>query len=276
MDRLGEALDELASPPLFGGPQVLVVRHAEALRDEDQGRVLDALPTLGSGGSLILVARGADQRKRLFAACIKAGAAIALAPLADTRAAEPWVVRLAEERGCRIAPAAAQELVERSGTDLGVLAGELDKLALRAGSGGRIEVAQVRELVASVRAHQVEELTDRLARRDLAGAAIALRRLLAEGEPPIRLVAFLAANLRRGLHVAELAEAGATPDEIAQRLGMPSWLVSRYRNRGRAADLAAALHVLRRLDLELKSGRPTEAVCDAALLEIAGASRPTT
>src|SRR5262249_7014041 len=47
VERLGDALAELASPPLFGGPQVLVVRHAEALRDDDQGCVLDALPTLG-------------------------------------------------------------------------------------------------------------------------------------------------------------------------------------------------------------------------------------
>lgn len=270
--RLAAALEDLASPPLFGGPQVLIIRQAEALREDDQAMLLATLERPMGGGCLVLVARVADQRRRLFAACVRAGAAYAFVPLPDPRAAVPWVVRLARESGTEIAAAAAEELVERSGTDLGVLAGEVEKLALAAGPGRRIEPAHVRAVVAPVRAYQVEEMTDRLARRDLAGAALALRRLLAGGEPPIRLVAFLAANLRRALHVAELKEAGRADDAIARELGMPPWLVARYRDRGRAGDLTHALAVLRRLDLELKSTRPAEAAFDAALLEIAGAT----
>jgi DNA polymerase-3 subunit delta len=267
--RLGAALDDLASPTLFGGPQVLVVRQADTLRDDDQGRVLEALPALGTGGGLILVARTADQRKRLLAACVRAGAAFAFPPV-DPRTAQTWVVRLAREQGHDIVPAAAQELVDRSGVELGVLAGEIAKLSLHVGTKKRIELAHVRELVAAVRPRAVEELTDRLARRDLAGALHVLRELLAGGEPPVRAVAFVAANLRRALQVAELAEAKLTADEIAARLGMPPWLVTRSLGRGSARQLARALLVLRRLDLELKNTRPVEAVFEAAIFEIAG------
>jgi DNA polymerase-3 subunit delta len=256
-------------PTLFGGGQALVVRRAEALHTEAQARILALLPRLGPAGCLVLVARNADQRLALFAACVRAGVAYGFPPLSDLRAAQPWVVRLARERGHEIAPSAAEELLERCGTDLGVLAGEVDKLSLHAGRGARIEPAHVRAVVSAVRAHRVEELTDRLARRDLAGAARMLRRLLEEGEPPIRVVAFLAANLRRALHVAELKEAGLGPDEIAQRLRMPAWLVRRSLGRGRARNLVTALLVLRRLDLELKSARAGDAAFDAALLEIA-------
>jgi DNA polymerase-3 subunit delta len=275
--RLGAALEDLASPPLFGGPQVLVIRQADALREDDQAMLLSTLERPMTGGCLVLVARVADQRRRLFAGCMRAGAAFEFAPLSDPRAAVPWVGRLVREAGAEVSTAAAEELVERSGTDLGVLAGEVEKLALTAGPGRRIEPAHVRAVVASVRGHQVEEMTDRLARRDLAGAALALRRLLDEGEPPIRLVAFLAANLRRALHVAELREAGEADDAIARELRMPPWLVARYRDRGRARDLIHALAVLRRLDLELKSTAPADAAFDAALLEIAGptARRPS-
>jgi len=98
-----------------------------------------------------------------------------------------------------------------------------------------------------------------------------LRQLHAEGVSPLLVVAFLAANLRRALHVAELAERGLTPAAIAERLGMPRWLLDRSRARGRAADLERALLVLRRLDLELKSARDEEACFDAALLEMASA-----
>ena len=266
--RLAAALADLASPPLFGGSQVLVVRRADALRDEAEVRVLEALPTLGPGGTLVLVARVADQRRRLAAACIRGGAAYGFGRV-DDRGAAGWVVRLARERGVDIAPAATQELLDRSGIDLAVLAGEIDKLALHAGQGARIEPTHVRSIVAAVRQHAVEDLTAHLARRNAAGAARALRLLLAEGEPPVRLVAFLGANFRRALHVAELSEAGVSQAEIAARLRMPPWLVTRIAGQGRAADLERSLHVLRRLDVELKSTRPAEAVFEAAVLEIA-------
>lgn len=272
-ERLIVALEDLRSPSLFGGPQTLVVRQAQALREDEQERVMEVLPALGQGSCLVLIARVADQRRRLFAACLRAGAAIAFPPLQDLRAAPPWVERLARERGHAIATPAVQELVERSGADLGVLDGEIEKLSLHVGPGARIELSHVDALVSAARSHAVQELTDRLARRDLRGAARLLRGLLAEGEPPIRFVAFLAANLRRAFHVAELSEQGLAPDAIAQRLGMPGWLVGRERNRGRAADLLRALVVLRRVDLELKTSRPDDAVLDAALLEIA---RPET
>jgi len=268
--RLGAALEDLASPSLFGGARILVVRHAEALRDEEQDLVLGTLPTLGDGGTLILVAASGDQRRRLLAACVKAGAAVAFPPLPDGRAAEAWAARLVRERGHEIAPAALRELVDRVGNDLGVLDGEIEKLSLRAAGGRRIETADVRALTTAARAHRIDELTDRLGRRDRAGALRVLRSLLAEGEPPIRAAAFLAANLRRALHVAELAEEGLGTERIASRLGMPAWLVERNAQRGSARALAHALGVLGRLDLELKSSRPAEVVFEAALLEIAG------
>ncbi|HJQ83727.1 MAG TPA: DNA polymerase III subunit delta [Candidatus Binatia bacterium] len=269
-EALAGALADLASPSLFGGSQVLVVRHAEALRDAEQALLLETLPRLGAGGALILVARAADQRRKLFATMLQAGAGVGFPPLPNPAAAHPWVGRLARERGHDIAPAAVQELVERSGADLGLLAGEVEKLSLHAGPGVRIEPQHVRAVVAAVRSHGDEELTDRLARRDLAGAARVLRLLLAEGEPPIRLVAFVAANLRRALHVVELAEQGLGTEEIGRRLGMPPWLVQKNERRGRSADLVRALLALRRLDVRLKSTRAAEAAFDAALLEIAG------
>lgn len=273
-DEVLAALEELGAPGLFGGLQLLVVRHAEALAEDHQARLIEALPTLGSGGSLVLVARTADQRRKLFAACLRAGAGFGFPPLADVRAASAWVVRLARERGHEVAPAAVQEVADRTGRDLGLLAGEIEKLSLHVGAGRRIDVDHVRAVVAGVRSHEVQELTDRLARRDAGGAARTLRLLLAEGEPPIRLVAFVAANLRRALHVAELAEQGHGAEDIGRRLGMPPWLVKRNLGRGRPGDIVAALLALRRLDLRLKSTRVAEAAFDAALLEMAGTSSP--
>jgi len=273
--RLPAAVADLATPLLFGGPGVLVVRRAEALDERGQEAVLAALPALGSGAHVVLVGGAVDLRRRLFAACARGGWVWVFPPL-DARGgaeARDWIVRLARERGHEIAPAAVEELLERVGVGLGQLAGEIEKASLYAGAGARLDVAHVRAVVARVRGHAAEELSDRLARRDVAGSVRALRRLLAEGEAPLRIVAFLAANLRRALHVAELAEAGLPAEEIARRLGMPPWLVARNLGRGTAQNLADALRALRRLDQRLKASRPAAAVFEASVLELAGAGR---
>jgi len=268
-ERVGAALEDLLSPPLFGGPQGLVIRRAEALRDSEQEAILARLPALGAGGTLILVAGKADPRRRLFGACARDRVAMAF-PRVDERGAQAWVVRFARERGHDIVPAAAQELVDRSGPDLGVLASDVEKVSLYAGTGAPIQPAHVRAVVSAARTHQAYELTDCLAARDRAGAIRLLRTLLVEGEPPIRAAAFLAAHLRRALHVAELEGRGVAPETITAQLGISPWLLRKIGRRGDPRRLEAALGVLRRLDLELKSSRPADAVFEAALLEMTG------
>jgi DNA polymerase-3 subunit delta len=270
--RLAEALAGLGAPLLFGGATGLVLRRAEALSAATEERVLAALPTLEQGGRLVLVGRGVDQRRKLVATLAKQGATRAFPRLADEAAARRWAVRLARERGAEIAPAAVDLLAARCGADLAVLAAELEKAALWAGEGCRIGADAVDATLAGTRAAAVEELTDRLARGDVGGASHTLRALLAAGEPPVKVAAFLSANLRRALHVAELAESGLGPDDVAQRLGMPVWLVRKQLGRGRARDLEAALVALRDLDAGLKSSRPAAALFESTLLQIARAT----
>jgi DNA polymerase-3 subunit delta len=269
-ERVEAALTELVSPSLFGGAPLVVLRRAEALDGSQEEHVLALLPRLFDGVHLVLVAKGLDQRRRLHAACASNGSAIAFGHPGDPQAVAGWVTTLARERGHTIAPAAVALLLERVGFELARLDDELEKLSLHVGAGKAIDVATVDGLVATSRAHAIEELTDRLARRDLAGALRAVHGLVAAGEPPIRMVAFLAANLRRALHVSELAAAGLREDAIAARLGMPGWLVARQTRRGTPAELEAALAALGELDLALKSSRPEEAMLDWTVLGIAG------
>jgi DNA polymerase-3 subunit delta len=270
-DRIASVLADLGSPSLFGGTSVLVVRRAEALSTGQEDAVLACLPRLGDEGRLVLVAKSLDQRRRLHAACAKAGAAIACGRVADRHTASGWVVRLARERGHTIGSAAVEQLLDRTGFDLGRIDDELEKLSLRVDAGALIGVEHVEALVAATRAHAVEELTDRLARRDTAGAIRTLRGLVAEGEPLLRVVGFLAANLRRALHVNELLAKGLREDEVAGRLAMPPWLVAKQARRGTPATLEGALAALAELDVALKSSRPDAATFEAALLSIGGA-----
>jgi DNA polymerase-3 subunit delta len=269
--QLAAALDDLSAPLLFGGAPIVVIRRAEALTAALEERILELLPSLGTGGRLILVARALDQRRKLLVACAKDGGGVPCLRVTEAMIARRWLTRLAKERGHELRSAAADALIERTGLDLAQLAGDLEKVSLYAGEGAALDASHVEQTVAATRAHAIDELTDRLARGDLAGASRSLRALLSEGEPPIKIAAFLASSLRRALHVAELADAGLGPEDIAGRIGMPAWMVRKNMGRASATSLEGALTALRKLDLELKSSRPAAAVFEAALFDIVGA-----
>jgi len=273
LGRLRDALSDLVSPSLFGGTGLLVVRRTEALAAASEEVVLEVLPRLGEGARLVLVAKALDQRRRLHVACSKVGAAIGFPRVTDTRAAMAWVTTLARDRGHAIGGAAVERLVARTGTDLARIDDEIEKLGLHVGPTAPIEVGHVDAIVAASRIHAIDELGDRLARRDGAGAIRVLRELMRAGEAPLRIVAFLAMNLRRGLHVGELIAGGLREDEVAGRLGMPAWLVGRYAQRGNPRDIERALAALATLDMALKSSRPDEATFEATVLTITGGRR---
>lgn len=262
--RMAEALEARRSRSLFGGAAAVLVRRAEGLRAANEGLLEEAVADARAEGLLVVAGGVLDRRKRWYAAARPHVTEFACTPVGDPQELRAWVERLAGERTLRLAGPALAELIDRCGGDLGLIDSELEKLALSA-VAQPIDVAAVRERVAGVRAHAIDELTDRLAAGDRAGAFRVLRGLLAADEPPLRIVGFLAANVRRALHVAEERERGTSVGGIAAALGMPEWLVRRQMGRGSAARLEAALAALAALDLDLKRSRPEAAVFEAAL-----------
>lgn len=270
---LADALGDLESPLLFGGAPALVIRRAEALGGREEALVLEAAGRIRPPACLVLVARALDARRTLRTAFERQGAVVACPRVTDARALRAWGERLARELGHAIRPAALDLLVERTTLDLSGLASELDKVSLHVGAGTTIEPSHVEAVACIGQQAAVEAVADALARGDGAGAHRAVAAMLAAGEPPIRLVAFLAANLRRALHVTELRERGLDDDAVAGRLGMPAWLIRRIRTTRSAADLERSLEALRGLDLGLKRSRPPAAAFHSALQTLGAATR---
>jgi len=261
-ERVVEALGSYASPTLFGGASPLVLRRPEALRGDVEEQVI-ALATSPPPGHLMVVGGTIDRRRRLFSTLLKTKVIACQRPT-DRPALGRWVRTLAGERGVTLEGGAGEELLDRCGGALGVVASELDKLAVVLGKGAASADA-VRRLAAGNRTSRVEELTEAVAGGDYGRAVVVLRTLMRAGEAPLRVLAFVAANVRRALHVQELHEAGVGADDIATRLRMPAWLVGRQLRQGSARRLEASLHALDELDALLKRSRPAEAVFEETL-----------
>ena len=175
-------------------------------------------------------------------------------------ALESWINKRAKSLGVTIEGDAATLLANFIGSQLRLLANELDKLATYVGDGGAITVDDVRKLSAQVQEARIFDLTDALAQRNQKQALTILHDLLADGEPPIKLISTITSQVRSLLLVKELSQKGMRSPQIASTLGMAPFVAdkaARQVGKFTAAQLEVAYRQLLATDASLKRSRMT-------------------
>ncbi len=137
-----------------------------------------------------------------------------------------WIQQQARDRGGDIGWDACRKIVELAGEDLRQLELEIEKLLLYVG-GRQVTVADAEALTSRTREADVFELVDCVGRR-LGGEALwHLHHLLDEGEPPLRLLAMLARQIRILIQVSELRAEGMSQSQITKRLKLHPFVVKK-------------------------------------------------
>jgi len=173
-------------------------------------------------------------------------------------AVESWINKRAKSIGVSISAEAAALLANFIGNQLRLLANELDKLATYAGEGATITVEDVRMLSAQVQEARVFDLTDALAQRNRKQALDILHDLLAEGEPPLKLISTITSQVRSLLLVKELSQKGMRAAQIASTIGIAPFVADKaLRQVGKfsPAQLEGAYRQLLATDAALKRSR---------------------
>jgi DNA polymerase-3 subunit delta len=245
----------LASPSLFGGTAVIVVRDvadaAEAITDELKTVLADP----GDDVVLVLVHPGGVKGKSLLDAARAAGAVVVDCKLVKWESDKVAFVQAEfKAAGRRVAPAAAVALVDALGSDLRELAnacaqlvadteGTVDRAVVERYHAGRIEVTGFKVADAAVEGRYEEAL--RL-----------LRHALATGSDPVPVNAAFAMGLRTLAKVGG-ASRTARPDDVARDLGLAPFQVKKARGQlaGWSPDgVAAAIVAVARADEQIKGG----------------------
>ena len=209
--ELADALDELRTLSLLGGRRLVIVEPADPFitRYRKQLEAYCAAPT--TNGCLILVCNSLPKNTRLYKAVATSGEVIECRPL-RTQQVVSWIIpRGRDAYGKLVDRASAARLRELAGNDLGMLDGELGKLAAFVGTRDQIGVADVEALVGLHREETVFRVTDAMAAGDVEGAFQAWEQVLAtDRAAPMRAIGGLASGIRRLLE-AKQAVAGGTP-----------------------------------------------------------------
>jgi len=182
-----------------------------------------------------------------------------------------WIRARASKIDCKFSPGAMEELGAAVGPNARLLSSEMLKLATYC-QDRTVEPADVQLLVADARKANVFAMVDALGQRQPEVAVRELRKLFEDGDHPLRVVAMVVRQIRLLIQVKELSEAGASPDEIAQKAGAPFRGVVGLQRQARNfsfAQLERAYRKLLEYDLQVKTGtRDPEAALELLIADL--------
>ena len=247
------------TPPMMAEWRVVVLRDAQAIATAQKLRtaVEDAVEKMPDGLVLIILATLPDRSKaQVWEKLKRSTSAHEFAALASADL-PGWLLERAAEHGVEIEPEAARALAAAIGSQLGVLAQELAKLAEYVGARKRITTDDVAAIVGNVPRQNRWEWFDLVGAANFRAARAGLHVLLEEGESGVGLLIGLGSQF---LRLAIAARGG----EKALGNALPPhqrWLAQRIAKQARNWDadvLDAALDDLLRADRLLKSASLNE------------------
>lgn len=232
---------------------------------------------------LVLSAGEIDGRKRLVKRIKELGAAIDFKVVRERsgalsrEAVEELVAQVARQFGKQLAAPARELILRRAGNDAQMLLRELEKLCLFSGEAATVGESDVRLSFRDMAESWIFDFTAAFCSRSAAKTLPLLRGLFEQGEPPLRLLAMVARELRLLLAARECLEgslrgrwrANVAYNDFQSRVlpeidadtqatfgkSHPFVLYRRFQDASQvpAPDLRTALIRLSELDLRLKS-----------------------
>jgi DNA polymerase-3 subunit delta len=284
-NEVREVLDAARTPSLMAPFQVFFVRGVKALytrgsHQEAFDAIAEYVKSPNPDALLVFIAdhvsipadvrrmemQDRDRYERIKETLGQYCALVELARVEESDAVR-WITDAATEQGVTIEVDAARELVDSTGGDMMMIAGELEKLILFAGEKKRITLGDVETMVLAAKQRSLYELTDAISAKDRPRALEVLQALLSAGDgedAAIGHLYMLARTFRQMLVISErnVRDSRALWQVLWQGFRVPPFAAEdiirqsrRYRSR---RELTRALRLVARADLQLRSNPPSK------------------
>jgi DNA polymerase-3 subunit delta len=294
---LAEVLDELRTPSFFSANRIVTLEHGGAFLTAHGETLIPFLEGGFAGGHFIVFIDGKlDGRTRFAKAVAKAGWIVECAqpydrpppwdqntPVWDS-ALTHWIVAHAQGMDLTIAPQTAFLLHQRAGTELSLLAEELEKLAtfLSSKNSKTVDAKAVTAVVGDLREDTVFQAVELFLEGRRVDALSAVTRLFAKGYHTNRgpvtdptsisllFVGALVPRLRALRRAHAMAAEGDGPEQWTAAGVVQRPFISRFERHLRAVRPRKLVRLLERLyvvDKSIKSGGDAERLLEMLVIE---------
>lgn len=267
---LSACIEAVQNVSMWGSHTLVVVRNIDEWELARAEKLVSYAQSPNPASTLILQADKVDGRIKVVQQLKTACKVMECKPLYANQIPD-WLRTQARALGKQLSLEAANWCIELAGTDLATLYRALQGLSLYVGTKPTVDLADVEGFLSNTSQHDIFELCKALGSGRTSDAVKLLNNLLANGEPPVRMMFMIARHWRIMLGL-RAASSKTESDEVVRQFRLPPFFLSEYQEQARRWEperLMRGLCILAKTDRRLKSARlDDKLIAELAMLSL--------
>ena len=216
-----EMIDLCETMPFFADYRVILVENSGFFKNKCD-ELADYIKTLPDYVRMVFVEEEVDKRSRMYKA-VKAEGRIVEFAKQDEKTLMRWAAGILGREGRKITTRDMEFLLTKTGTDMGNIRNELEKLITFTMGRDVVTAEDIEEICTTRTENKIFEMVRAVTEKNQRKALDLYNDLLTLREPPMRILFLLSKQFRQMTLVKKMSGEGAAQSEIASRLGVPSF-----------------------------------------------------
>lgn len=216
-------IDLCETMPFFAEHRVVLMEDSGFFKNKCE-ELAEYIKELPDYVILIFAETDVDKRSKMYKAAKSKGRAVEFGRQ-DEKTLMRWAAQILAKEGRRITQRDMELLLTRTGTDMGNLRMELEKLITYTAGQDVVTAEEIEAICSAQITNKIFDMVRAVTEKNQKRALDLYYDLLTLKEPPMRILFLLAKQFRQLLLTKQLSGEGASQSEIASRLGVPSFVV---------------------------------------------------
>ncbi len=252
----GEVVDLAQTLPFLADRRVLVIENSGFFKRGGEA-LADYLAEPAPTAFFVFVETEIDKRSRLYKAAVSKGRVIEC-KTPDDGMLKRWVLELLTKEGKKITQQDLEFFLEKTGTDMENIRGEVEKLVCYCLDRDVITAKDIEEICVRQINSRIFDMVEAVANKKQRQAMDLYYDLLTLKEPPMRILFLIARQFNLLLQVKELKNKGYDIRTIGTKVGLAGFIAGKYAAQAakfKETDLKEALRDCVEAEELVKTGR---------------------
>ncbi len=227
-----EIIDLCETMPFFADYRVVLVENSGFFKNKCE-ELAEYLKNLPDYVRFVFVEEEVDKRSKMYKAVKSAGAVVDFAKQ-DEKTLMRWAAGILSREGRKITTRDMELFLTKTGTDMGNIRNELEKLITYTMGQDIVTRADIEAVCTTRTENKIFDMVRAVTEKNQRKALDLYNDLLTLKEPPMRILFLLSKQFRQLCLAKKMSGEGASQNEIASRLGIPPFAVRNIMSCARA------------------------------------------
>lgn len=253
---VGEVIDQAETLPFFAERRLIVIENSGLFKSGGE-QLAEYLPTLPPTAYFLFVETEVDKRSKLYKTVSSKGCGVEFG-IQEEATLKKWILGMVKKENKKISEPALNFLLEKTGTDMENIRKETEKLFCYCMDKEAITEADIEEICTQRIGNHIFDMVSAIADKKQRHALELYYELLAQREPPMRILFLIARQFNLLLQVKELKGKGYQNKAIGEKVGLPGFIAGKYvtqASRFKTREIRDALEACVAAEEAIKTGR---------------------